>query len=159
SFDGFVGRRWVYEGRARLAALVARKGDVERAEKLLAENHKWNPSWGPVRAQEETVAAARREKVLSAAKGSDPDEPSGLSRLRDPAQAPPPRDPLRRRPLTGITPGRAGSRGGRPGSRGRGSRRLARIPLDVRRGGCPERRGSSGLRAASLRDGRRRRRF
>ncbi len=67
-YGDFVGRRWVYEGRARLAALLARSGNLDRAEKLLAENHKWNPSWAPVRAQEETVAAARREKVLAAAK-------------------------------------------------------------------------------------------
>ena len=67
-YGDYVGRRWVYEGRARLAALLARSGNLERAEKLLAENHKWNPSWAPVRAQEETVAAARREKVLAAAK-------------------------------------------------------------------------------------------
>jgi len=64
----FTSRRMVYEGRARLAALLAQRGDLDRAEKLLAENHKWNPSWAPVRAQEETVAAARREKVLAAAK-------------------------------------------------------------------------------------------
>jgi tetratricopeptide (TPR) repeat protein len=67
-WENFVGRRWVYEGRARLAALLARGGNLERAEKLLAENHKWNPSWAPVRAQEEVVAAARREKVLTAGK-------------------------------------------------------------------------------------------
>ncbi|MGH9364606.1 MAG: tetratricopeptide repeat protein, partial [Thermoanaerobaculia bacterium] len=30
----FTGRRFVYEGRARLAALLARRGDLERAEKL-----------------------------------------------------------------------------------------------------------------------------
>jgi tetratricopeptide (TPR) repeat protein len=67
-YGNFEGRRWVYEGRARLAALLAHGGNLERAEKLLAENHKWNPSWAPVRAQEEMVAAARREKVLAAAK-------------------------------------------------------------------------------------------
>jgi tetratricopeptide (TPR) repeat protein len=62
------GRRWVYEGRANLAAQLARKGDLNGAEKLLAENRKWNPSWAPTRAAEEAVAQARREKVLAAAK-------------------------------------------------------------------------------------------
>jgi tetratricopeptide (TPR) repeat protein len=66
--ENLIARQWAYDGRARLAALLARGGNLERAEKLLAENHKWNPSWAPVRAQEETVAAARREKVLAAAK-------------------------------------------------------------------------------------------
>jgi tetratricopeptide (TPR) repeat protein len=64
----FTGRRWVYEARARLAALLAKRGDLDRAEKLIAENHKWNPNWAPVRAQEEAVATARRERVLAAAK-------------------------------------------------------------------------------------------
>src|SRR5262249_12125211 len=43
----FEQRRWVYESRALLAALIARKGEVDRAEKLLAENREWNPSWAP----------------------------------------------------------------------------------------------------------------
>ncbi len=65
-WDNFEGRRWVYEGRARLAELLARKGDLDRAEKLLAENQKWNPSWAPTRSAELAVAQLRRERVLSA---------------------------------------------------------------------------------------------
>lgn len=64
----FEGRRWVYEGRAKLAALLARRGDLDRAEKLLEENRKWNPSWAPTREQELAVAQLRREKVLAATK-------------------------------------------------------------------------------------------
>jgi tetratricopeptide (TPR) repeat protein len=67
----FEGRRWVYDARAHLAELVARKGDLDRAEKLLAENQKWNPSWAPTRSAELAVAQLRRDKVLSAsAKGA-----------------------------------------------------------------------------------------
>ncbi len=65
-WDSFEGRLWVYEGRAILAGLLARKGDLDRAEKLLAENHKWNPSWAPMRPYELVVEQARREKVLAA---------------------------------------------------------------------------------------------
>lgn len=64
----FEGRRWVYEGRACLAELLARKGDLDRAELLLAANHKWNPSWAPTRGAELTVARLRREKVLAASR-------------------------------------------------------------------------------------------
>ena len=64
--DGFESRLWVYEGRAILAGLLARKGDIDRAEKLLAENHKWNPSWAPSRPFELAVEQARREKLLAA---------------------------------------------------------------------------------------------
>ena len=64
----FDGRRWVYEARARLAELVARQGDLDKAEQLLAENHKWNPSWAPSRPAELAVAQLRREKVLAAEK-------------------------------------------------------------------------------------------
>jgi tetratricopeptide (TPR) repeat protein len=64
----FEGRRSVYEGRARLAALLAKRGDLDRAEKLLEENRKWNPSWAPTRPAELAVAQLRREKVLAAAK-------------------------------------------------------------------------------------------
>jgi tetratricopeptide (TPR) repeat protein len=60
--------RSAYEGRALLAAALARRGDVDRAEKLLAENRKWNPSWAPTREAELSVAQARREKVLAATK-------------------------------------------------------------------------------------------
>ena len=65
-WNNFESRRWVYESRARLAALVAKKGDVDRAEKLLAENRAWNPSWAPTKEFELAVAAQRRDKVLSA---------------------------------------------------------------------------------------------
>jgi tetratricopeptide (TPR) repeat protein len=64
----FTARRFVYEGRARLAALLARRGDLERAEKLLEENRKWNPSWSPTREMELAVEQLRREKVLAATK-------------------------------------------------------------------------------------------
>jgi tetratricopeptide (TPR) repeat protein len=66
-WESFEGRRAVYEGRAHLAELLARKGDLDRAEKLLAENRKWNPSWAPTRPSELAVEQARREKVLAAA--------------------------------------------------------------------------------------------
>jgi hypothetical protein len=65
---GFDGRRWVYAGRALLAELLARKGELDEAEKLLAENRKWNPSWAPTRGSEQVVAQLRREKVLAASK-------------------------------------------------------------------------------------------
>jgi tetratricopeptide (TPR) repeat protein len=64
----FEGRRFVYEGRANLAALLAKRGELDRAEKLLEENRKWNPSWAPTRPAELAVAQLRREKVLAAAK-------------------------------------------------------------------------------------------
>jgi hypothetical protein len=58
----------VYEARAQLAALLARRGELERAEKLLEENHRWNPSWAPTRPAEQTVAEVRRARVLASAK-------------------------------------------------------------------------------------------
>jgi tetratricopeptide (TPR) repeat protein len=64
--DGFESRRAIYEAKARLAALLAQKGDLDKAEKLLAENRKWNPSWAPTRSAELTVEKLRREKVLAA---------------------------------------------------------------------------------------------
>ena len=64
----FGSRRLVYEGRARLAALLAKRGDLDRAEKLLEENRKWNPSWAPTREAELAVAQIRREKVVAATK-------------------------------------------------------------------------------------------
>jgi tetratricopeptide (TPR) repeat protein len=67
-FLDFNDRRWVMEGRAKVAELVARKGDLDRAEKLIAENRKWNPSWAPCRPAEMAVAEARRAKVLAASK-------------------------------------------------------------------------------------------
>ncbi len=65
-WQDFQARRWVYEGRADLAELVARKGDFERADKLLAENHKWNPNWAPTRTAELSVAQMHRERVQTA---------------------------------------------------------------------------------------------
>jgi len=65
-WGNFEQRRYVYEGRARLAELLARKGDLDRAEKLLAENHRWNPDWAPSKPAELVVSQLRREKVLAA---------------------------------------------------------------------------------------------
>jgi tetratricopeptide (TPR) repeat protein len=67
-FADFDQRRWIIEGRAHLAALLAKKGDLDKAEKLIAENRKWNPTWAPCRESEATVAELRRTKVLAAAK-------------------------------------------------------------------------------------------
>lgn len=67
-WEGFEGRLMVYEGRARLAALLAKRGELDRAEKLLEENHQWNPSWAPTRSAEQAVAQLRRARVLAAAK-------------------------------------------------------------------------------------------
>jgi tetratricopeptide (TPR) repeat protein len=67
-FYDFDSRRWIMEGRAKVAEIVARKGDLDRAEKLIAENRKWNPSWAPCRPAELTVAELRRQKVLAASK-------------------------------------------------------------------------------------------
>lgn len=66
AWHDFESRRWVYEGRAGLAALLAERGDLDRADKLLEENRRWNPSWAPSRAAELAVARLRREKVLAA---------------------------------------------------------------------------------------------
>jgi tetratricopeptide (TPR) repeat protein len=67
-WTNFEDRTWVYVGRAAVAEILASRGDVESAEKLLEENRKWNPSWAPTRAAELAVAQRRREKVLAAAK-------------------------------------------------------------------------------------------
>jgi tetratricopeptide (TPR) repeat protein len=67
-FDNFEERRAIYEARAKVALALARKGDLDGAEKLIAENRKWNPSWAPTREEEKTVAELRREKVLAATK-------------------------------------------------------------------------------------------
>jgi tetratricopeptide (TPR) repeat protein len=67
-FDNFEERRAIYEARAKVAVALARKGDLDGAEKLIAENRKWNPSWAPTRPEETTVAELRREKVLAATK-------------------------------------------------------------------------------------------
>lgn len=64
----FEGRLWVYVARANLAAILAKRGDLDRAEKLLAENHKWNAGWAPTRNAELVVEQALKEKVLTAAK-------------------------------------------------------------------------------------------
>jgi tetratricopeptide (TPR) repeat protein len=67
-FRNFEERRAIYEARARLAVYLARKGDLDGAEKLIAENRKWNANWAPTREQETTVAELRRQKVLAAAR-------------------------------------------------------------------------------------------
>jgi tetratricopeptide (TPR) repeat protein len=67
-FDNFEERRAIYEARAHVAVGLARKGDLDGAEKLIAENRKWNASWAPTRSEETTVAELRREKVLAASK-------------------------------------------------------------------------------------------
>jgi tetratricopeptide (TPR) repeat protein len=67
-FLDFKDRRWIQEARAKVAEMVARKGDLDRAEKLIAENRKWNPSWAPCRPSETAVAELRRAKVLAASK-------------------------------------------------------------------------------------------
>jgi tetratricopeptide (TPR) repeat protein len=67
-WSNFEQRRNVYEGRAELAALLAKKGELDRAEKLLEENHRWNPSWAPARPAEQAVAELRRARVLASAK-------------------------------------------------------------------------------------------
>ncbi|MEO8189836.1 MAG: tetratricopeptide repeat protein [Acidobacteriota bacterium] len=67
-WSDFESRRWVYEGRSLLAEVLARKGDLDGADKLLAENHKWNPSWAPSRTSEVAVAQMHREKVQAASR-------------------------------------------------------------------------------------------
>jgi tetratricopeptide (TPR) repeat protein len=64
--NDFEDRRWIYVARAELAALLAKRGELDKAEALLAANRRWNPSWAPSREAELTVARLRREKVLSA---------------------------------------------------------------------------------------------
>lgn len=64
--DAFEGKRSIYEAKAGLAALLAKNGDLDRAEKLVAENRAWNASWAPTRPAELAVAQARRDKVLAA---------------------------------------------------------------------------------------------
>jgi tetratricopeptide (TPR) repeat protein len=67
-FNKFEDRRMIYEARAHVAVALAKKGDLDAAEKLIAENRKWNPSFAPTRELETAVAEMRREKVLAAAK-------------------------------------------------------------------------------------------
>jgi serine/threonine protein kinase/tetratricopeptide (TPR) repeat protein len=61
-FD-FGERRWIMEARAKVAEIIARKGDLDRAEKLIAENHKWNPNWAPNKPSELIVEQLRHDKV------------------------------------------------------------------------------------------------
>ncbi len=67
-WSDFESRRWVYEGRALLAEVLARRGDLDGADRLLAENHKWNPSWAPTRTSEMVVAQMHRDKVQAASR-------------------------------------------------------------------------------------------
>jgi tetratricopeptide (TPR) repeat protein len=67
-FYDFNARQSIMMARAKVAEILARKGDLDAAEKLIAENRKWNPSWAPARASEAFVAEARRAKVLAASK-------------------------------------------------------------------------------------------
>ena len=67
-WEKFEGRLMVYEGRAQLAELLAKRGDLDRADKLLEENKRWNPSWAPTRSAETAVAELRRARVLASAK-------------------------------------------------------------------------------------------
>jgi len=67
-YGEFESRRWIMEARSKVASIVAHKGDLDRAEKLIAENRKWNPSWGPCRPAEAEVAELRRAKVLAASR-------------------------------------------------------------------------------------------
>ena len=67
-FYDFDARRWIMEARAKVAEILAKKGDLDAAEKLIAENRKWNPSWAPCRPSEVAVAEARRAKVLAASR-------------------------------------------------------------------------------------------
>ncbi len=67
-FGNFEQRRAIYEARARVAVALARQGKLDEAEKLIAENRKWNASWAPTRGAETAVAELRREKVLAATK-------------------------------------------------------------------------------------------
>ena len=66
--ENFEDRRAIYEARAHVAVGLARKGDLDGAEKLIAENRKWNANWAPTRDEETTVAELRRDKVLAASK-------------------------------------------------------------------------------------------
>jgi TolB-like protein/Flp pilus assembly protein TadD len=67
-YVSFVERRLIYEARAHMAEVLARKGDLERAEKLLTENRKWNPNWAPTRPQELEIERLRKEKPHTAAR-------------------------------------------------------------------------------------------
>ncbi len=67
-YENFEQRRYIYEARARVALALARQGQLDEAEKLIAENRKWNANWAPTRRAETAVAELRREKVLAAAK-------------------------------------------------------------------------------------------
>jgi TolB-like protein/Flp pilus assembly protein TadD len=73
AFSDFDGRRSIIEARAHMAVILARKGDLDAAEKLIAENRKWNPSWAPTRPAELAVERLRRDKMYSGA--VDPADP------------------------------------------------------------------------------------
>jgi TolB-like protein/Flp pilus assembly protein TadD len=62
-FEDFEDRRWIMEGRAKVAEIVARKGDLDRAEKLIVENRKWNESWAPIKPSELVVEQLRRKNT------------------------------------------------------------------------------------------------
>ena len=68
AFADYESRRWIIEARAQLAVILAKKGDLDAAEKLIAANRKWNASWAPTREAETAVAELRRAKVLAASK-------------------------------------------------------------------------------------------
>ena len=67
-FESSEERRYIYEARAKVAVALARKGDFDGADKLLAENHKWNPSWAPSKPDELEVERLRREKSRTVAR-------------------------------------------------------------------------------------------
>jgi hypothetical protein len=67
-WERFEGRLMVHEGRAELAAILARRGELDRAEKLLEENKRWNPTWAPSRPAETMVGQLRRAQVLASSK-------------------------------------------------------------------------------------------
>ncbi len=68
AFSNFEDRRAIFEARAKVAEILARRGELDKAEKLIAENRKWNASWAPSRDSEIAVAELRRAKVLAASK-------------------------------------------------------------------------------------------
>ena len=68
AFGNFEQRRWIMEARGHVAEILARRGDLDKAEKLISENRKWNANWAPNRESEVAVAELRRAKVLAASK-------------------------------------------------------------------------------------------
>ncbi len=68
-FKDFEERRAIYEARAqRRRDPGASRETSTSAEKLIAENRKWNANWAPTRESEVAVAELRRAKVLAASK-------------------------------------------------------------------------------------------